>query len=640
MSFSFLDLLTLAAVGMPLLALVSSAHRIVQRRRNLLLAAAGVLVAINEIVFAASGIVYYVFHVQLDSLALVVAGYILASLREPDEPLPRDFKALAAAPLVWFAVSIFWYISQPQQAMLIAGISLLCTAVIVSYMLYRRSEELPGIEYAIISLWVLAHFDMYRQYPLVNDFFTFLLFATIAASIGIIELKARLNLEGENAILVRARDVVLSMLNDISSSVKNIASVSYTLERILQTINETLNVEGAAVFTLVAKGSDQQQVLSYSQSDGLFWPMHSEAAEVFARQAAAREHLRNTTFKIGEGLVGRVAQRQNTYALDRQGNPEEMKALGLNTRVIRNVLAVPLRVKEQVLGVLIVQNHREETSFGPNEMHLLRALADQAAISINNARMYSELAHTDRLRQEMRIASDVQRQSLPQKIPKVENLSISAFIRPAMEVGGDYYDFLETHSTDLGIVIGDVAGKGIPAGMMMVIARTVLEIVAREADQCRDIVIQFSKEMYPKMHRGQFMTLNYLQWNSDERRLTFAAAGHEHLLWYHGESGEVERIKAGGIAVGLLDDPAEYIKQRDLIAGPKDVFMLYTDGITEARDQGTGQFGLDRLEDSLRTHAILGDPDSISRAVIADVQAFTKGADQYDDMTLLILSVK
>jgi serine phosphatase RsbU (regulator of sigma subunit) len=369
--------------------------------------------------------------------------------------------------------------------------------------------------------------------------------------------------------------------------------------------------------------------------------MHAELDGVFTRQQFMKEHLEKTVYKVGEGVVGIVAQKKEMFRLERTHDADEMKRLGLNTRNIRNVLAVPLKVKDLVLGVLVVQNRKEEGVFNQNDMHLLQALGDQAGLSINNVRMYSELAKTDRLRQEMNIASDMQRQLLPTTIPAVENLKIAAYIRPAKEVGGDYYDFVENTDKSLGIVIGDVSGKGLPAGLIMVMAKTVLQIIARNESDAKTVVSQFAIEMYPKMHRGQFMTLNYLIWQPATRTLHCAGAGHEHILWYHrAASNTVEKIKAGGMAVGLIDDPTPHIKEHALAAEPGDVFLLYTDGITEARNKKDDElFTLKRLITAFEACAPLSSPDLICEKIIGTINEFSEGIDQYDDITLVVLSV-
>jgi len=429
------------------------------------------------------------------------------------------------------------------------------------------------------------------------------------------------------------------MLTDISLSTKNITSLEYTLIRILETIIDSLLVEGAAIYTL-ERSSQGTVILQYSQSSGIFWTIHTNTRRHTDTATFDREDLKNRSFGIGEGIVGMVAETQEPVEIDRNRDRHKMEAFGLHPAKIRNILAVPLKVKNQLLGVVVVQNRKNVPSFNNQEKELLQALADQAAIAINNVRMYAELAQADRLRQEMTIATNIQRQLLPTSLPTAPHLRISAFIEPAKEVGGDYYDFLETREKDcINLAIGDVSGKGLPAGMIMIIARTTLHIVARGKNDVKEVVTRFAQEMYPRMQHGQFMTFIYLNWNDATRTLSYAGAGHEHILWYHKQTGQAEKIKTGGIAVGLVEDPDTYISKHELHTQPGDVFVLYTDGVTDARDKNDDMFTLQRLQSSLERHATIGEAKTINTNILQDVYEFMGDSEQYDDITLLVLSV-
>jgi serine phosphatase RsbU (regulator of sigma subunit) len=334
-----------------------------------------------------------------------------------------------------------------------------------------------------------------------------------------------------------------------------------------------------------------------------------------------------------------VAKFKAHTVLDLNYHKSEMERLGLNTRAIRNVMAVPFLVKDEVLGVLVVQNKLDESAFDANDLHLIQALADQAAVSINSFRIYAQLAETEKMRQEMQIAARIQMQLLPAEVPQVNNLALSAFMRPAKEVGGDYYDFIPYDEERLGIVIGDVSGKGLPAGMIMIIANAIIRIVAVKTHDTKRIITEFSKEMHSKIQPGSFMTMNYLIWNGATHRLRYAGAGHEHIIWYHHDSGDVERIKAGGLAVGLLDSVEGYISQKELQTRAGDVIVLYTDGVTEAINEKGERFTLNRLVDSVRRVAPLQDQERIRQGILDDVFEFMGGYEQYDDITLLVMKV-
>jgi serine phosphatase RsbU (regulator of sigma subunit) len=337
--------------------------------------------------------------------------------------------------------------------------------------------------------------------------------------------------------------------------------------------------------------------------------------------------------------VGAVAESGTPCALDAAHSRDEMDRLGLNERAIRNVMAVPLSIKGQVLGVLVVQNRQGDKLFDSNDLHIIQAIADQAAASIKSFSVYSQLAEADRIRQEMKIAADIQAQLLPSEVPRVRNLGISVFIRPAKEIGGDYYDFVPYDADRTGIVIGDVSGKGLPAGMIMIIADSLLSIIAKRTMSTRQVIRDITGEMFDKMKNGTFMTLNYLIWDGETRVLRYTGAGHEFILWLHRHSGEVECVKAGGIALGLVGDPEEYLEENEFYTLPGDVIVLYSDGVTEALNSRLERFTLNSLIESVKRHSSIRDQDKIRDGILEDVFKFVGGFEQYDDITLLVLLV-
>jgi len=154
-----------------------------------------------------------------------------------------------------------------------------------------------------------------------------------------------------------------------------------------------------------------------------------------------------------------------------------------------------------------------------------------------------------------------------------------------------------------------------------------------------EIVSKFTKEIYINMNNGQFMTLNYLRWYDDTRTLSFAGAGHEHVLWFHKGTGRSEKIRTGGLAAGLVDNADDYIKQNNLQLENGDVVLLYTDGVTEARNTGKEMFTINRLQAALESYAYLLHPEKIRDLIIKDIYGFMGSEEQYDDITLLVLSV-
>jgi serine phosphatase RsbU (regulator of sigma subunit) len=497
------------------------------------------------------------------------------------------------------------------------------------YMLYGLS---------VITLWLVSHVFIYQQPALLNQIITLLFFCGLAYEIEFRLFLSNKQLFFENKLLFKSRNAVLSMLNDISSSAEYMDSVDKTLARILETIAETLSVDAVALYSVVQDASGEKK-LHFSEAVGQFYPVGAADDFVMRSPGMMRDHLVHNDFRMNQGLIGIVATEGKAIMLDYTDNAHKMGALGIHTRYVHNVLAAPLTIQNELFGVIVAQNVHGSSTFNPNDANLLQFLADQAGRSVNNTRMYSELSKTSRLRQEANIATKIQKQLLPSKIAEPTNLRMAIFFEPAKEVGGDYYDFIQHTDGSTGIVIGDVSGKGVPAGMVMAIAKVVVQILAPSLTDVKEIVVKFCREMYQNIQSGHFMTLNYLRWHGESRNIWFAGAGHEYILWFHRATGRCEKIRAGGLAAGLMEDSSALVKQGNLQLEQGDVLVLYTDGVTEARNGTTEMYSLVRLVATVESVAYLLNPDTIRDRIIQDVHQFIAGAEQYDDITLLVLSV-
>ena len=529
------------------------------------------------------------------------------------------------------------FIMQPQQAPFIAGIILLLIYFVNLSILIVTLEDEAIRPIRILTVWVACYIGYFAQHRYLNMALTILFLSLLAYEIARTLNSAHLRRQMEHDLLKRSRNVVFSMLGDISTSGKNIPSLDYTIIRILETILDTLSVKGAAVYTF---DSADNQRLRFVQSAGIFWTMHEIQEVAFSHTSFSKEELIKKRFSPGEGIVGTVAQTMQPCQLSSNSNLAAMQKLGINPGNIQNILAVPLSVKDKKIGVLVVQNRRDNTPFSENDLGLLQSLADQAAIPINNFYLYTELEKTQRLRNEMDVAAKIQLQLLPQKLPKLNHLTLAAFMDPAREVGGDYYDFFPAGPLSQGIVIGDVSGKGLPAGITMIVAKTALQLVTRRQHTAQDIIIDLCAEIYPRMQRAQFMTLNYLIWSDETLTLDYAGAGHEHILVYRSATRTVDKFKAGGLALGLLDDCRAIVRPGRITMTAGDIFLLYTDGVTEARNKDKAMFTLPRLLEVLCAYAQVDkNPQSIADKIKLDLFNFMAGYEQFDDITLMVGTV-
>ena len=226
---------------------------------------------------------------------------------------------------------------------------------------------------------------------------------------------------------------------------------------------------------------------------------------------------------------------------------------------------------------------------------------------------------------------------------------------PAKEIGGDYYDFVEIERgqtpqgglspivSHVGIVIGDVSGKGVGAGLLMAMAKTAIHTLSQEQASPREILLRTNQILCKHIGGQKFMTMLYLKWETLSKKLIYSSAGHEHILIYRkagsivdGQLSMVESIISGGFMLGMVPDIDEYLEDRELSLNPGDKVILYTDGVTEARNPQEELFSLERLIDIIAKHG--QEPvEQLLSTIKGEVYAFISTREQYDDITLVVM---
>lgn len=244
--------------------------------------------------------------------------------------------------------------------------------------------------------------------------------------------------------------------------------------------------------------------------------------------------------------------------------------------------------------------------------------------------------YKERVMHELDLAREIQQQVLPDTIPKVTGLKISAGIIPASEIGGDIYDFIQLTDNRLLMYIGDVTGHGVPAGIVGSIANALFYGYALVGD-LKKILVDVNKIMKAKTMKTMFMTLCLMHWDAVKGKFLYANSGHEKLIHYKRASDEVELKDSGGIALGMMEDISEHTVVKQIDLHPGDVLIAYSDGFPEAKNKDGEHYGIDRLMRSVRMNAKLDAVDAIKNAVFADAKQFTVGAEQMDDMTLIVM---
>ncbi|MCK6622642.1 MAG: SpoIIE family protein phosphatase [Calditrichaceae bacterium] len=252
----------------------------------------------------------------------------------------------------------------------------------------------------------------------------------------------------------------------------------------------------------------------------------------------------------------------------------------------------------------------------------------------------SRIAERERFLRELEIARNIQIQFLPRREPQFPGLDIASICKPAMEVGGDYYDFIPRDDRHFTVVIGDVSGKGVSAAFYMTMIKGIIKTLARWLQEPSKVLAEVNEVFYENAPRNVFVSLLYAIFDLQERTLTFARAGHNPLLVRKSKAGEMESLNPPGLAIGMEKGSlfSKIIKDRSVTIETGDILIFYTDGITEAMNPRGDEFGEERLYEIIHQ---FGDRSAreILEQVRQNVFGFTASAPQHDDFTLVVVKV-
>ena len=251
-----------------------------------------------------------------------------------------------------------------------------------------------------------------------------------------------------------------------------------------------------------------------------------------------------------------------------------------------------------------------------------------------------ELAQEQRIKQELRIARDVQQSFLPVETPHFKDLDLAAICKPAYETGGDYYDFVQLDDHRIAVTIGDVSGKGIQAAFYMTFIKGILHSLCREIDSPAEILKKVNRLFYDNAGRGTFISLVYGIIDLDKKTFQFARAGHNPVLRVASKKGHLEELKPKGIGIGLSRDRFdEHLEEVELSLEDDSVLVLYTDGIVEALSESEKFYGTNRLNTLIKRNARKSAKEILD-LLAQDVKSFIGKAKQHDDMTIMVMKFK
>ena len=327
-----------------------------------------------------------------------------------------------------------------------------------------------------------------------------------------------------------------------------------------------------------------------------------------------------------DSLRGRLATPVPVSTLDPGTLRDELIAQ-------RIAAVVPLRTGEETIGIILLGTRPAGAAYSDDELEYTRGLADQAAVALENAWHFLETVEKKKLEKELELAADIQRRLLPAALPVVAGYDVAANTRPARHVGGDTYDAIQRADGRIVYCVADVSGKGIAASLLMSNFQASLRALLSSSIPLVDAVTRMNDLMHASTAANKYVTAIFVDVDPATGHARVVNAGHNDGVILRAD-GSAERLKAGGLAVGLM--PHRTYAETEWQLEPGDLFALYSDGVTEANDPAENEYSIERLIDLLREQQS-GSAAELVRTTYESVDAFADTAPQYDDITMMVV---
>ena len=288
----------------------------------------------------------------------------------------------------------------------------------------------------------------------------------------------------------------------------------------------------------------------------------------------------------------------------------------------------------QIKAVLTNKKYKKIYSKRTDEIGVIAQFFNEVTESLE--KVTEQLEASKKVTGELQIAGQLQKELIPVVAPTIDGFEIAVKNRSAEELGGDNLDFIKVGNTTY-FYIGDVTGHGVPAAIVMTMVNTLINAFAEIYETAYEIVVQTNRRLKRRIKATMFMSMLMMKWDGMKKQMSFVGCGHEHIIIYRAKSGIVDSMVSGGIALGMVADNSKIVKETPLELSPGDVIVLYTDGITEARNMSGEMFGLERLKQKVAMYGGQGDAMNIIQNIAKEFSVFVEEHMQEDDVTLVVL---
>jgi len=344
--------------------------------------------------------------------------------------------------------------------------------------------------------------------------------------------------------------------------------------------------------------------------------------------------LKKQNIQVSQSILNTALSKNQAILLsDIQSDAQFRVQESVIRAKIYSAICVPLWNNQEIIGVIYSDRTQRLERFTEDDLKLLTLLGNLAAVKIENARLFEQALEKSRMQREMDLAAQIQRNFLPKENPAFRDYEICGANRSCYQVGGDYYDFIPINASRIGVIIGDVSGKGVSASLLMASLRASLHAEVLPGYDLPAITAKLNEFVFNSSDSNDFISFVFCDLNIETGEVLYVNAGHNLPLRLD-RGGKLLRLESTGLCLGMFAG-SQYEMHR-LELAPGDVLCLYTDGITEFQNTEKKQFGEERLISLLRSRRTSA-AGKIMDEIFESVHAFSSCGDPQDDMTLVIV---
>jgi sigma-B regulation protein RsbU (phosphoserine phosphatase) len=424
---------------------------------------------------------------------------------------------------------------------------------------------------------------------------------------------------------------LFEFMGNLGNAIAEKIDIPRALEIIVSSAARNIGADAGAILMV----DEYEDILQVKATYGIYPPLEQVSDIVKLSPGSVLEHFTNTPVPISGTTIGSVVESAEPLFIRNTLNDKRMSANSAEDILfISSFIAIPLIVGNRVLGVLSTLKRAENQVFSDREYEHLKTFADYASITLDSLLTYLEVLEKREMDREVWIAADIQQKLLPGKMPEMKNAALSLFSLPARGVSGDYYDIFKLDADKTALIIGDVAGKGVPAALVMVMIRSILHLIVSAQREAAAILSWVNRGITGRIDIDHFATLSFLVFDQEKREIVYANAAHHPLLVYKSRLGKLVEVDTPGLPIGI--ERSTVYRQKRFPVEKGDLLLLYTDGVIEAMNGAGEQYGLGRLRRMVEKNSVLPAEELIEH-IKDDLREFVATARQHDDQTLLLL---